>query len=225
MKNALKLIIWDFDGVIADSEHLWIECWRKLLNQKFKTNWDFKTSNKILGGISPKSKIENLSRLGINIDDSFLKEMKEIEKDAVNHQMVPVEGVEEIFKLRQFKQCIATGGNFDKTEHKLDVLGFRKYFKNEDIFTAQMVERGKPAPDLFLYALEKEGIKPKEAVVVEDSLAGLQAALNANILPIAFVGCQMNNNFEYIQRVKDLGIKHIFDKMGDVKSFLLNLSR
>lgn len=221
MIKQSKLIIWDFDGVISDTEHLWIANWQKLLKKNFGLDWDFDKANKILGGLSPKSKIENLAELGIEINDKFLLELKHLDWEAMK-EMEPVEKVEEIFRLQQFEQCIATGGNLDKTLRKLELLGFGKYFPENKIFTAQQVTHGKPKPDLFLLAAEKTGFCPQDTFVIEDSLAGLTAGLKAGMETIAFLGCPMNNNSDNIQKVRELGIRHIFYTMPDLKRFLLD---
>ena len=155
MLDNIKLIIWDFDGVIADTEHLWIKNWQILLNKYFQISWDFETANQYLGGLSPKSKIENLHQLGIDINQAFLNELQILDWQRMETEMHPVDGVEDIFCLSQFKQCIATGGNIDKTEQKLKILNFKKYFDDDHIFSAQQVEKGKPAPDLFFLAAKK----------------------------------------------------------------------
>jgi beta-phosphoglucomutase-like phosphatase (HAD superfamily) len=54
-KNKFKLIIWDFDGVIADTEKLWLINRQKLLNAEFGLDWDFATTNHYLGGMSDKN--------------------------------------------------------------------------------------------------------------------------------------------------------------------------
>lgn len=221
MLNGIKLIIWDFDGVIADTEHLWIKNWQILLDKYFQLGWDFETANRYLGGLSPKSKIENLKQQGIDISQSFLNELRLLDWERMKTDMYPVEGVEDIFKLSHLKQCIATGGNIDKTEQKLKILDFEKYFDKHHIFSAEQVENGKPAPDLFLLAAEKMGAHPEECLVIEDSLPGLTAAINAEMTPVAFIGCPMNNNAEYIDKIKRLGIKMIFDNMYDLKEKLL----
>ena len=220
MTQQSKLIIWDFDGVISDTEHLWIKNWQILLKKFFNVDWDFAKANKILGGLSPKTKIENLSKLGIEINDQFLLELKKLDWEAMK-DMRPVENVVEIFKLTEFEHCIATGGNLDKTMRKLDLLNFNRYFPENKIFTAQQVQHGKPEPDLFLLAAQTCGFKPSDCFVIEDSLAGLSAGLKANMVTIAFLGCPMNNNPQYIQKVKNLGIEHIFYTMNDLKRFLL----
>ncbi len=221
MLENIKLIIWDFDGVIADTEHLWIKNWQVLLDKHFQLSWDFATANKYLGGLSPKSKIENLQQFGINITQDFLDELRLLDKKRMKTDMVPVNGVEDIFKLTQFKQCIATGGNIDKTEEKLKILNFEKYFDKHHVFSAEMVKYGKPAPDLFLLAAEKMGVQAKDCLVIEDSLPGLTAAIEAKMTPIAFIGCPMNNNAEYINKIKRLGVKMIFEQMKDIKEKLL----
>ncbi len=69
------------------------------------------------------------------------------------------------------------------------------------------------------------GFLPEECIVIEDSLAGMKAGLNAGMLTVAFTGCEMNNTPHNIQAVKKLGIKHIFQSMMELKSFLLTLNQ
>lgn len=219
-----QLIIWDFDGVIADTEHLWIKNWQVLLEQKYNLHWDFDTANKYLGGLSPKSKIENLKQFGIQIGNDFLEELKILDWQAMKNGLSPVDGVENIFQMNNFKQCIATGGNLDKTEQKLKVLDFKKYFDDQHIFTAQQVKEGKPKPDLFLFAAEKMEVLASNSIVIEDSLPGLEAALKAEMTAVAFIGCEMNSCQAYHQKIKDLGVKHIFITMKDLQEWLLTQS-
>ena len=223
MKKLPKLVIWDFDGVISDTEHLWIKNWQIMLKNKFGVEWDFVYANKILGGLSPKTKIQNLEKLGFAIDDNFLNELKKLDWEAMA-KINPVPNVEEILKLDTVAKCIATGGNLDKTERKLDFLGFDIYFPKEHIFTAQQVKNGKPEPDLFLYAAKQMGYSNHDSIVIEDSIAGLTAGLKANMLTIAFLGCPMNNNSENIEKVREIGIKHIFFDMKELKKFILSIS-
>ena len=222
MSKQPKLVIWDFDGVISDTEHLWIRNWATVLKNRLEIDWDFKTASDFLCGISPKTKILKFKEIGISIDEDFLAELKILDWNTMS-EIVAVKDVEDVFKLPNFAKCIATGGNLDKTNKKLEVLDFHKYFTRKQIFTAQMVEHGKPEPDLFLFAAKEMGYLPQDSIVIEDSLAGLTAAIKARILPVAFLGCPLNNNPEYIRKVKELGVKNIFFNMKDVKEFLLSI--
>lgn len=217
-----KLIIWDFDGVISDTEKLWLETRKDLLNKYFNLNWSFEDTNKHLGGMSDATKDEVLKSLNINVDENFWREAIALDLEKLKNGVELTKGVEDIFKNKKFNQCIATGGVWSKTQHKIKAVNIAKYFDDNHIFTADMVKKGKPEPDLFLLAAKKMGYAPKDCIVIEDSIAGMTAALKAGMLVVAFLGCEMNNNDKYIQKVKNLGIRNIFFNMIDVSRFLNN---
>lgn len=217
-----NLIIWDFDGVIADSEKIWIKNRQDVLNEKFNLGWNFDTTNKYLGGMSDKSKKEVLDNLGIITDEAFWDEC--LKRDILcirNKEMLPTPNVEDVIKFLD-KYCVATGGVFIKTVEKLKAIDFwNKYFNESNLFTVDMVEKGKPEPDLFLYACEKMGENPENCLVIEDSLVGITAAQRAGMDVIAFLGSSMYQSESYLRDVKKLGVENIFYNMEDVKTFLL----
>ena len=215
-----KLIIWDFDGVISDTEGLWLTSRMDLLNSKLNLNWNFDTISKYLGGLSDKDKDAVLKNLGISVDAQFWKEAEAKDYVKISKGLNLTDGIEDIFKLDIFEQCIATGGIISKTNEKIKRVGIEKYFPPEKIFTADLVTYGKPEPDLFLLAAETLGYKPKECVVIEDSVAGLTAAKRAKMDCIAFVKYDRPS---YIDEIKKLDIKYIFDDMQDVKKTLLSI--
>ena len=217
-----KLLIWDFDGVIADTEKLWLNNRMRTINETFGTDWNLEQTYQTLLGMSDKTKREVLDSLGLVTDDSFWAKNKELYYQAMLTQgFIPTEGITDIFKIRRIKQCIATGGLKDKTALKIKVGGLEDYFPSEHIFTADMVKRGKPEPDLFLLAAEQMGESPETSVVIEDSIAGLTAAKRAGIMPVAFTGCILLDKQAYIRQIRELGVTHIFDNMADLKNFLL----
>ena len=218
-----KLIIWDFDGVIADSEKIWLMNRQHSLNQKFGLNWDFDTTNKFLGGMSDATKKSVLDKMGLKTDETFWKEQIKLDVTYMKqHGLSVTPDVEDIIK-RGHKQCIATGGVMSKTKIKLEVIGFwHKYFDEHNVFTADMVAQGKPEPDIFLLAAEKMGEKPQDCIVIEDSIAGMTAAQRAGMEVIAFLGSEMYDNPVCLERVKALGVKHIFYQMKDVSDFLFD---
>jgi beta-phosphoglucomutase-like phosphatase (HAD superfamily) len=71
--------------------------------------------------------------------------------------------------------------------HKLELTGLLTYF-GDNLFSATMVARGKPAPDLFLYAAEQLSAAPTRCLVIEDSAAGIDAAIAARMTAIGFSG-------------------------------------
>ncbi len=214
-----KLIIWDFDGVIADTEKLWLQNRMEMLNDKFGLNWDMKTVNKFLGGTSDKTKKEILDKMGLETDEQFWTESVERDLQKMMQGFALTSGIEDIFKMKQFEQCIATGGIVSKTRQKIKMVGIEKYFPMSKVFTADMVEYGKPEPDLFLLAAEAMGFLPQDCLVIEDSLAGLTAAQKAKMKAIAFVGSDLYDH-SHIRQIQEMGIEHIFDNMAEVKTYL-----
>ena len=211
-----ELLIWDFDGVIADTEKLWLTNRQSLLKSYMNIDWDFKTVEKHLKGMSDYTKREKLDSLGIITDDKFWDISYQMDQETmktIGFELTP--DIEEIFKLN-IKQCIATGGLSGKTKQKIDIVGINNYFSPDKVFTADMVQRGKPEPDLFLLAAKTMGVAPSKCVVIEDSIAGLKAAIKAGATPIAFTKTD-------IDQVKELGVKYVFDNMIDIKKLILEL--
>ena len=121
-QHKFKLIIWDFDGVIADTEHLWVKNRQKMLNEKFNLDWDFATANKYLGGMSDKTKRFNLDKLGIKTDDKFWEDALAADYETMRKGFCLTKGIEKIFNDKNFKQCIATGGIRSKTAEKIKTV-------------------------------------------------------------------------------------------------------
>ena len=88
--------------------------------------------------------------------------------------------------LREPK-CVASSSTRDRIRVMLETTGLIRYFE-PNLFSGGDVRRGKPAPDLFLYAAAKMGGEAQQCVVVEDSSVGIAAAVSAGMIPIGFVG-------------------------------------
>ena len=216
-----NLIIWDFDGVIADTEVIWLKIRLEAVNKKFGLNYDMQSIYKIFGGTNDSMKQKILNDMGYKTDQKFWDEL--FAKDIVyinEHGIDLTEGVEDIFKSDKFAQCIATSGGKFKTDIKIKCCGIRKYFPEDRVFTADNVSVAKPEPDLFLYAAEKMGYKPENSIVIEDSIAGMTAAKRAGMKIIAFVGNDLYKNDDFIGKIKEIGVENIFYSMSDIKKYI-----
>ncbi len=219
-KPRKKLIIWDFDGVIADTEIIWQKIRIKKFNEHFGINWTLKEANHYIGGMSDLTKNEILEKMGYNISPEFWEEVHRADDEVMAKGFERTSGIDDIFENKKIRQCIATGGNLKHTLDKCKITGVDKWFKPDQVFTVDMVVRGKPEPDLFLVAAKKMGCLPEECLVIEDSIAGLTAAQKAGMTPIAFIGSVMNNNPEYVTKLKALGIIYIFNDMREIKKLI-----
>lgn len=224
------LIIWDFDGVICDSDYIWAENWAKTLRVKKGIVITEKQKRENLIGISEKDKGRRLEKLfpGLQIDADFKEYLNNLHDYGMRNLLQLTDGVEEIFKDKRFKQCIATGANQNQSNIKNGTVGIDKYFTwGVNCFTAGMpgVEKGKPAPDIFLHAARSMGFDPKDAIVIEDSIDGIMAAKNAGMKVFAFVGAKANNNAEYISECKKLGVDGVFDNMRELHQALKDMDK
>ena len=83
-------------------------------------------------------------------------------------------------------KCVASSSPVDRIRVSLETTGLARFF--EHVFSAGNVAKGKPAPDVFLHAAERMGVAPPECLVIEDSPAGVSAAVAAGMTAIGFVG-------------------------------------
>ena len=215
-----KLVIWDFDGVIADTEKLWVQSRVELLKEYLGIDFTFEKAMSLIGGMSDKDKDIVLKKLGINVNNNFWNEALLRDKDKAKNGFALTEYIENIFSNKKIKQCIATGGILEKTKNKMKIVNIEKYFPYESVFTSDMVIKGKPEPDIFLLAAKKMGFKPEDCIVIEDSVTGLTAAQKAGMTPVAFV--KYSKKY-FLEDIKKLGIKNIFEDMRDIENFILNI--
>lgn len=219
----IKLIIWDFDGVIADSEKLWVSVWLETLEKEKNITLTDEEKLSLLIGIADREKKINLERYFPNLvlDEDFMQKIDAGEIYKGTHFMQPIDGVEEVMSDNRFAHCIATGAT--KEQHSWKMTQFKwieKYMSPDDYFTVDMVKCGKPAPDLFLLAAESKQYKPEKCLVIGDSLNDFNAANAAGMKSIAFVGAEGNDTPEYRKKCQATGVLGICSTMQEVKQLL-----
>ena len=107
---------------------------------------------------------------------------------AFPSRLEPVPGMAELLANDQRSRCIASSSNLDRIQLCLRITSLEQHFSPAAIFSAQMVDRGKPAPDLFLHAAKEMSASPTDCTVIEDSPHGVAAALAAGMAVVGFVG-------------------------------------
>ncbi|MGW5619986.1 HAD family hydrolase [Streptomyces olivaceus] len=109
--------------------------------------------------------------------------------------------------------CVASSGSHERIRVGHRTTGLDRWFDDGRIFSSQDVGRGKPAPDLFLYAAERMGVAPARCVVVEDSPLGVQAAVAAGMDVYGFTGMT--------PAARLAGATRLFGDMGDLGDLLV----
>lgn len=186
--DKIKAIIFDMDGVIFDTEMIYLKVWSEVF-EKYR----YKMTKEIYASVLGTGR-ENVKKVFVNhfgsdlpIDDMYIEKddnlAKEIEKG------VPLKsGVYEILeylKENDFKIALATSATSKRAFKQLKQANIENFFNA--IVCRDEVRETKPNPDIFLKAADKLMVKPEQCIVIEDSSAGIEAAFNAGMLPIHVV--------------------------------------
>jgi HAD superfamily hydrolase (TIGR01509 family) len=181
------LVIFDCDGVLIDSELLTIGVEVELLAEVGIAITGDEIAERYCG-ISMKSMVADLeARFGCPLGDDFAARHATRFAAVCETQLRAMPGIETVLDGGLGKMCVASSSSPERLRHTLGLVGLYQRF-DPHIFSATMVARGKPAPDLFLFAAEKMAADPAHCVVVEDSVPGVTAAAAAGMTVIGFVG-------------------------------------
>lgn len=127
------------------------------------------------------------TRLGARLPRDWEEEFEPLYRSTFSAELRPVDGGVDALDRIAIPSCVASSGTHDKMRFTLGLTGLYERFHGR-IFSATEVARGKPAPDLFLYAAERMGVQPTACVVVEDSVHGVAAARTAGMRVFAYAG-------------------------------------
>ena len=181
------LIIFDCDGVLVDSEKLGAEVFSLVL-EDFGITMTAQQCFDEFKGRSLKdcfNIIEN--EFSTPLPSHFKSVLDEKTEFYFNQDLQPITGVSKVIELlnqNNVKKCVASNGGKQKIKNSLNTTQLLSHFDYR--FSVEDVERGKPAPDLFLYAAEQMDEKIENCWVIEDSEAGVKAATSANMNVIYF---------------------------------------
>ncbi|CAL2074025.1 MULTISPECIES: HAD family hydrolase [Streptomyces] len=178
------LIIFDNDGVLVDSEPISNRHLAAYLTE-LGIETSYEDSLRDYMG-SAMHRVHDLvlertgQRLPADFDDVFHARVFA----AFERELGPVPGAAEVLeKLAAdgVPYCVASSGSHERIRVGHRTTGLDRWFQEERIFSSQDVGKGKPAPDLFLYAAERMGVAPGRCAVVEDSPLGVRAAVAAGM--------------------------------------------
>ena len=194
LKNY-KLVIFDMDGVLVDSEPLYFQV-EKAVMENLGIKLTQKEQENFVG-ISPKvmwNEILQRYQIDISLDDVLHIYYSNLKLALEKSTLAPMQNVELFIKKLlkyQIDFCLATSSSSTVSQEILEQIGLKSYFKT--IITSDDVINSKPAPDLFLKTLQKFRIKPAEAVLIEDSYNGVLASVLAGVDCIGYCNDYKNN--------------------------------
>jgi HAD superfamily hydrolase (TIGR01509 family) len=202
-----KLVIFDCDGVLVDSEII-----SNRIDAEALTSIGYpittEESIKRFTGVNAKTVRETIfAESGKDIPLDFLDAQQPLVLKAFETELNPLmEVVLEMIDRQNIMRCVASSSPKHRVIHSLKLTGQCKFFNDKSIFTSQQVSKGKPAPDLFLLVASEMGYSPEDCIVIEDSPAGIQAGLSAKMNVIGFLGGSHAQYDWYRQKIVQFGI-------------------
>ena len=185
--SVIDLIIFDCDGVLVDSEPL---AMRVLLAAIAAQGIEITPEiayRDFLGRSLDAISASLDDRHGSTLDRATLQAMRRDLYALYRAELRANPGLPQVLDRIDIPFCVASSSNPERIALSLELTGLLPWF-NQKIFSASMVENGKPAPDLFLHAARAMHTSPARCLVIEDSPAGIEAARRAGMLVLAYLG-------------------------------------
>ena len=215
----IKAIIFDMDGLMIDSERVTFECYQEILKGMNLTMDEefYKTLlGKPLKGIYQR--FYDVYGNDFPIED-VIKDVHTLMAQRFETEGVPVKtglkSLLEYLKINNYKTIVATSSNRDRVDTILAQAQITDYF--DDSICGDEVTKGKPNPEVFLKSCQKLGVSVDEAIVLEDSEAGIQASYDAGIKVICIP------DMKYPEKQYEEKTFKIFKDLNDVTNYLKNL--
>jgi HAD superfamily hydrolase (TIGR01509 family) len=210
------LIIFDNDGVLVDSEPI-----SNTLLAAYLTELGHPTSYEdslrdYMGSAMHRIHDIVLERTGQRLPDDFDDVFHARVFAAFERELKPVPGAGQVLeKLAAdgVPYCVASSGSHERIRVGHRTTGLDRWFDDGRVFSSQDVGRGKPAPDLFLHAAERMGVRPERCAVVEDSPLGVRAANSAGMDVYGFTAMTPADRLA--------GATQLFSEMGQLADLLV----
>ena len=176
----IKNIIFDFDGVIVDSEVLASKAFAKYFSKfdrsiKEEQFYEYagKKTVEVIDLLSAKYKIEN--------KENFTNEIFDIVAEVYSRDLKLVDGAKDYISKSNRDHFIGSNSNKDRIMDGLKLVDLDKIFLSDHVYSFDMVERPKPDPDIYLKVLNDNSLNIQETIIIEDSGVGVKAASSAGV--------------------------------------------
>ncbi|WP_085307345.1 HAD family hydrolase [Planktotalea arctica] len=212
------LVIFDCDGVLLDSEIIACRADAEaytLLGYPITTE---EISRRFAGMPDEAVDAALAKELGKPLPDGFRSAIKKAVIEKYQTELRAIDGAHALLSSLGIAKCIASSAAPAKLALGLiETELFELVYPN--IFSTRLVERGKPYPDIFLYAARAIGVEPARCIVIEDSVAGVTAAKSAGMTCIGFTGGSHCTE-DHAARLYEAGAAVVVDRLSAVADYI-----
>lgn len=219
----VDLVIFDCDGVLVDSEVISCAAHAETLTRHGYPITSDQVLERFLGVSDREARQAIETELGQALPDDFESQMNHAAQQRYAAELKAIPHINDTIAAIDLAKCVASSGTPDKIRHGLVCAGLHDLLAPH-IFSATQVERGKPAPDLFLFAAGQMQAAPARCLVIEDSLAGIAAAVAAGMPVLGFHGgshCRLGHG----DRLRAAGAVAIFDDMRQLPELIARIGQ
>ena len=176
----IKNIIFDFDGVLVDSEILVAKAF-----VKYMKNFGIELDEKEFANFAGKKTVQVIDILSqkysIKDQQKFSTDIKDISLNIYKNELTTVEGAYEFVSKTKLNLYIGSNSLKDRIIDGLQRVELNKYFKPEQVYSFDLVEKPKPSPDVYLKAIKDNNLNKKHTIIIEDSMVGVKAGVSAGV--------------------------------------------
>lgn len=211
---AFSAVIFDCDGVMVDSERIYLEVEMHHLAE-IGLHFSRHEYQQTFNGLRPRDFILEVAatyeKLGKGpLPESFGPDLASEAYARMEADLQAIDGIHALLdRLPDSPKAVASSSSAPRLFRKLELTNLTSYF-GEHIYSGDFVENGKPAPDLFLYSAEKLGVDPAGCLVIEDSVNGVLAGVAAGMDVWGFTGGGHADE-ALGHRLKAAGASRVFD--------------
>ena len=218
----IKNIIFDFDGVIVDSEILASKAFTKYFNN---LGFSLKEENFYkFAGMKTVEVIDQLSKkFKIQDKNKFFEEIFDIVSKIYMNDLKLVNGVKKFIQNSKKNHFIGSNSNKERIVAGLKIVEMSNTFPLEKIYSFDMVKKPKPEPDIYLKILNENSLNNNETIIIEDSGVGVRAGRSANVRVFGLTAGKHWHSNRDQNELYDNGALNVFKSYNDLEKALEGL--
>jgi HAD superfamily hydrolase (TIGR01509 family) len=212
--DGFDLVVFDCDGVVVDSEVLACRCLADVLGRHGMVLSIADVFERFLGRSFSAVEEYYLRARGEALPDAFRLELRSRLAESFARSLEPMPHIVDVLDRLDRPYCLASSSDAERIGLALAVTRLDRFF-GDRVYNATMVSRGKPSPDLFLFAADRMGARAARTLVIEDTVAGIVAGKAAGMTVWGFAGGSHCVGRDVARDLAAAGADRVFDSMAE----------